>query len=126
MGERTLPGSIERYTTQELINIKCLIDRELYRRKHETHTDMSEEQGGRVTLLRIPHKYDTQKIYDIVRMYGAVKKIEWMRDKEGHQLNRMYVHFWRQQDAVNLYKNGFYDSKEHPEFVSRVVVDQTA
>ena len=127
MTERTLPGHEARYTTQELINIKCLIDRELYRRKHEESGDMEEERGGgRVTLLKIPHKYNTQQIFDIVRLYGAVKRIEWLKDKQGRQINRMYVYFWCQADAINLYKRGFYDSKEHPAFIHSVVVDQTA
>lgn len=111
------------WTTQELINAKCVINRELYKRKLGKQFGFKEATPGTLKLTNIPHGYDTLKVYDIVRGYGRIKQLEWVKDKDKEELNSIIVVFWCLQDTQKLLENGFYDLQEHFIFAEKVVIE---
>lgn len=94
-------------TTQSLVNNKCLIDRELFLRRFHLH-GAHPEHSGAVTLYHIPRGYHTLDVYYILAAYGSIRRIQWLKDGEGYELNRMTVVYWNYEDARHLRETGFH------------------
>lgn len=105
-------------TTQTLINARCLIERELTGR----HFRLSRERNnsGAVIVTNIPRGHSTIDVYNIMAEYGAIRRIAWMKDKEGRELNIMKVVYWNREVCKHLRKNGLYLTKEYREFRDKV------
>lgn len=114
-------ATLESAQTQNLINSKCLIDRELFLRRF--YMPRVAEHSGCVTLTNIPHGYQTLDVYHIVAAYGSIRKIRWAKNPQGYELNTLHVTYWNYEDARSLREAGtFYRTMDHPEFRRKVYI----
>lgn len=75
----------------DLINEMCLAEVRVDHLRNDSEFHWTDPRGTTILVSHIPHGCHTIDIYDIMKEYGLIRKMAWMKDRDGYEKNCIYI-----------------------------------